>query len=523
MKLGHVSGTTDRGVLLQLAQAMSDIAEPVKAGDGVVFDEGHPDLTEVGGRVWHVKDRGRGTFELIFAANFDPARVAANAVVWKTDDPALRKRLQSTFSHDVVVHHATVHFTLSGFVGGPLELKASDELGHSVTATWEGPLQQAQKHPLNLETLTAQLGRLGDSPFTLGQIHFDPDQQLMVPKSVLNALRRETLEKLQTARLAVVRYPAVHPHALGDLRLECLELSTPTQPPAENLVPQLYVMARNLDQLQAVLDWQPPSGLQRPAMVYCDFEDPRRYLEAAGLAEAGNLPLAAATMRIAKPGEEGFLARLAESGVQAALVRNLAGICYLREKAPHLQLIGDFSLNVANELTAALFREQGLQRLTPSYDLNWDQLAAMLERVDPSWCELVIHQHIPMFHMEHCVFAAFLSTGKDYRDCGRPCDDHRVELRDRVGAHFPVLADAGCRNTVFNSLPQSAAEYVPRMKALGVRHFRVELLRETPNEIGPLLNRYSRVINGLDTGREAWRGLQVLQQLGVTRGTLAVT
>ena len=61
-----------------------------------------------------------------------------------------------------------------------------------------------------------------------------------------------------------------------------------------------------------------------------------------------------------------------------------------------------------------------------------------------------------MFHMEHCVFAAFLSTGRDHRDCGRPCDRHRVELRDRVGANFPVLPDTGCRNTV----AQSGAEYV---------------------------------------------------------------
>jgi len=65
-----------------------------------------------------------------------------------------------------------------------------------------------------------------------------------------------------------------------------------------------------------------------------------------------------------------------------------------------------------------------------------------------------------MFHMEHCVFAAFLSTGKDWRDCGRPCDRHAIELRDRVGAAFPVTPDAGCRNTVFNSVPQSGAEQV---------------------------------------------------------------
>ena len=80
-----------------------------------------------------------------------------------------------------------------------------------------------------------------------------------------------------------------------------------------------------------------------------------------------------------------------------------------------------------------------------------------------------MHQHMPMFHMEHCVFAAFLSTGKDHRDCGRPCDRHKVELRDRVGANFPVLPDAGCRNTVFNSVPQSGAEYVGRMRELGLR------------------------------------------------------
>ncbi|WP_238602656.1 hypothetical protein [Fimbriiglobus ruber] len=129
---------------------------------------------------------------------------------------------------------------------------------------------------------------------------------------------------------------------------------------------------------------------------------------------------------------------------------------------------------------------------------------------------------MPMFHMEHCVFAAFLSTGKDFRDCGRPCEAHKVELRDRVGANFPVLPDTGCRNTVFNSVAQSAAEYVGRMLELGLRTFRVDLLRETPAQVGPLLDRYARVVGGRDDGRATWRELRVLNQLGVTRGTLQI-
>jgi putative protease len=127
---------------------------------------------------------------------------------------------------------------------------------------------------------------------------------------------------------------------------------------------------------------------------------------------------------------------------------------------------------------------------------------------------------MPMFHMEHCVFAAFLSSGKDHRDCGRPCEAHKVELRDRVGAAFPVLPDTGCRNTVYNSVPQSGAEYVGRMRDLGITRFRIDLLRETPEQVGPLLTQYARVVAGRDDGGTTWRQLRALNQLGVTRGTL---
>jgi putative protease len=225
-------------------------------------------------------------------------------------------------------------------------------------------------------------------------------------------------------------------------------------------------------------------------------------------------------LRVWKPGEDGFQSLAARAEPDIVLVRNLASISYFREELPTARLVGDFSLNVANELTADVLMRAGLQRLVPSYDLNWEQLASMVRRSSPDWFEPVIHQHMPMFHMEHCVFAAFLSTGKDHRDCGRPCEVHRVELRDRVGANFPVLPDTGCRNTVFNSVPQSGAEYVGRMRELGLSRFRVDLLRETPEQVAPLLSRYARVLAGLDDGRATWRELRALNQLGVTRGTL---
>jgi putative protease len=269
-----------------------------------------------------------------------------------------------------------------------------------------------------------------------------------------------------------------------------------------------------------VLAWTPPSDLPRLAAVYCDFEDLRRYKDAVPRAQAAGIPVGLAPLRILKPGEEGFQSLVARALPDIVLVRNLASIGYFREHLPRARLIGDFSLNVANELTAELLIRAGLARLVPSFDLNWEQLASMVRRSMPEWFEIVVHQHMPMFHMEHCVFAAFLSTGKDHRDCGRPCDRHKVELRDRVGANFPVVPDTGCRNTVFNSVPQSGAEYVGRMLAVGLRTFRIDLLRESAVQVGPLLDRYARVIGGQDDGRETWRQLRALNQLGVTRGSL---
>jgi putative protease len=522
VRVGTVVGTTGPGVIVELTG--DDVGALIKPGDGVVFDEGHPEQDEQGGRVFAVtplpnrRERARRV-ELVFGRrDVNLAAVSVGNLVWKTDDPALRKRLQRTYAHDRPARRLPVTAQVQGRVGGAFHVILRTAAGHEATVSWPGPLERAQKHPLTLAILQEQLGRLGETPFKLAAVEVDLPDAVMVPKSVLNDLRRQAVEMLRSRCEAAARRPIPEVNTLDQLRREVAAGHVPG--PRMPAAAKLYVLARTLKQLDAVLAWEPPAPLERPAMVYCDFEDVRRYREAVALARSAGLPIGLATLRIVKPGEEGFLRQIADYGPDALLVRNLAGLTLYREQFPATPLVGDFALNVANELTADLLAREGLVRLVPSYDLNWEQLTAMLGRIDPALFEVVMHQHMPMFHMEHCVFAAFLSTGKDWRDCGRPCDRHRVELRDRVGAEFPVVADAGCRNTVFNAVAQSAAEFVPRMRALGLIHFRVELLRETPEQVGPLLERYGRVLAGLEDGQSTWRQLQVLNQLGVTRGTL---
>jgi putative protease len=216
-------------------------------------------------------------------------------------------------------------------------------------------------------------------------------------------------------------------------------------------------------------------------------------------------------------GEEWTLKQVRSSEADGYLVRNYDHLAYFANE----RRIGDYSLNIANRLAADYFKNKfGLERVTASYDLNFVQLEALLQAAPPEWFEVTIHQHIPMFHMEHCVFCAFLSTGTDYTNCGRPCDKHDLKLRDRVGAEHPVKADAGCRNTVFNALAQTGADYVSRMLALGVCHFRIEFLNETPDQAAQTITRYRQLLRGEITGPQLWRELKLLNQLGVTRGQI---
>lgn len=546
--IGTVVDCRAEAAVVELAEEHLRAASPelvMRPGDGVVFDEGHPEQDEQGGRVKAARRRGERQIEIDFhPGTVNLAAVAPGSLLWKTDDPEFRRRMRQSYAREKVARRISLAVRLTGQRGGALtvEFVAGDQ---AVTVQWPGPLEQARRHPLDEALAREQFSRLGDTPFELGCVELAISEPLMVPKSVLNDLRRRAIVLLSENRTQASRSRPLHQAALDELRRELQrpckvgnahhEVTVGNAHPTDsgagskNQAPRLYVLVRTQEQLEAVCGWSAGEDAQtgeaglsrRPEMVYCDFEDVRRYREAVATARDAGLPIGLATLRIIKPGEEGLLAKIGSAEPDAVLIRNLAALSWFKEHEPARQLIGDFSLNVANELCADLFLREGLCRLVPSYDLNWEQLRAMLDFVDPACVEVVTHQHMPMFHMEHCVFAAALSEGKDWRDCGRPCDRHQVELRDRVGARFPLLADTGCRNTVFNAVAQSAAEYLPRMLKLGLRHFRLELLREDAAQTQALLARYWRVLAGLDDGRSAWRGLQVLQQLGVTRGTLS--
>jgi putative protease len=493
--VGVVRSVAENAVELEQAPAH------LKPGDGVVFENLRDTNDEQGGRLYGL----RGNW-----MEFQRGRLRADLLkpgmrVFKTGDQVLEQKLRQTFQGEIPLRRKQrLDLVASGKAGEPLRLRVRNSPIEVASAM---ALEAAQSRPLTQELLQNQLGRLGGTPFELGDLEVNLEGAVILPISELNRLRRAIVARQEeaaapapgdsNATLASSDYPSLMP-ALED---------------APRGSPELHVLCRTMDQINAALE----AGVTN---LYLDFEDIRRYADAVQhVRDHGGARVFLATPRIQKSGEAGFFKLIQRANPHGVLVRNLGAIAFFKDAG--LPITGDFSLNVANPLTADFLKQTGLQRLTISYDLNIDQVLALLAAAPPSWFEMTLHQHMPMFHMEHCAFAAFLSEGTDFTNCGRPCEKHRVHLRDRVGMEHPLKADVGCRNTLFNAVPQTGAQFFSGLMAAGLRHYRIELLEQSKEESQRIIRTYQSLLAGQRGGEDIWRDLKAQSQLGVTRGTMA--
>ena len=495
---------------------------PMAPGDGVVFDAGENRDLEQGARIWKI-DGPHIIFHLTFSGiNFD--RIQPGHTVYKTSDPKLETELRRFWQNThppekklplclVVTGRAGEFLTVAAVDDGPADggrdVLEYDRVTASVSSVVE--LQSAAKRPLDAAILSAQLGRLGDTCYALAALDNRLVGDCHIPLSVLNELRRQLVAKLDAGGAG--HRPSSPASAITTTFKDLL----PVVPASVPAAAQLSVLCRTFDQLSAAIQ----CGV---ATVYCDFEDPRRFKDAVGhfrsQPSTAESHIYLATPRILKPGETGYLKLIENAQPDGLLLRNLSALEYYK-KRNHLKKMGDFSLNVANPLTARLLMAHaGLDFLTVSYDLNIGQVLDLMSAAPPEWFELTLHQHMPMFHMEHCVFCAFLSQGSTVKDCGRPCEHHVVHLRDRVGQLHRLQADVGCRNTLFNGMAQSGASYFHSLRAAGLTRFRVEFLDEDAATATLTLRAYQELLAGTAEASNLLERVQALEKLGVTVGTL---
>ena len=518
VRVGTVTGTTERGVLVALD-------EVVKPGDGLVFDPANwraPEGREEGGFLYGLWQDGRQidvdgltpsafrhqSLELRFGRGaVDSGRVRVGDPVWRTHDPQLAARVKPLVDAADPVYTRPVLAHFRGHVGEPPALILTDDHGLTVTATLPDALAPARNRALDDTMLREQLGKLGGTGYHLQAVTTDLRGEGFLPVSALNALRRDAVALLTAARgQAPARRIAP--------RLDAALAALPRPGAALDADrARLHVLVRTPEQLEAALE-------QRPDSITLD------YLELYGLkpsverVQAAGIPVRVASPRILKPTEQNLQKFL--TGLDAGILVRSGGLLEGLQGNTAQELTGDFSLNAANVLTARALLDLGLTRLTPTHDLNAAQITELAGLVGPQRLEVIAYGHLPVFHTEHCVFCRFLSSGTDYTNCGHPCESHRIALKDERGVQHPVMADVGCRNTVFEGRAQVGAAHLPAWHAAGLRDFRVEFVHETPQQVAAVIAAHRAYVTGeIDVTTLANRLDATITQ-GTTEGSLFV-
>ena len=500
----------DREGRVWIDPAQAHYISPVKPGDGLVFDAASwrsPGETEEGGRVYQAVSQLDGLVELGFGNRaLRPERIRVGDLVWRSHDPELDRVVKPLLEATIPMHRQRVLVRAIAHEGQPLQTEWWLERLPDVRVFVESPtvLGKAQNRALARELLLDQFGRLGNTAYELAGVEVEIGGQPFAASSMLNSIRREAVEKLAELQAAPLMHSTMDAAA-------ALAATMHPAPPTETAPPELHLLVRMPEQLDAAIQL-------RPASITLDYLDLYGLRPSVDRVRAGGVPVRVASPRILKPGEariQNFLLDL-----QCPILVRGAGM--LEPLANKAELIGDFSLNAANSLTAEALLQMGLKRITPTHDLNAVQVAELACTVGAENVEAIAYQHLPVFHTEHCVFCRFLSEGTSFKDCGRPCEEHRIALKDQNGRAHPVMADVGCRNTVFGAEAQQASAHFTGWRKAGIRHFRLEFVHETPEEVREIAELWRAALDGAITPAQLDKQLRRVSPEGVTEGSLYV-
>ncbi|MEO8606562.1 MAG: DUF3656 domain-containing protein [Chloroflexota bacterium] len=488
---------------------------PLKAGDGIVFDAADwrsPQIAEEGGHLYEVKPVGK-LIELYFGnREIDFTRIRPGDWVWRTHDVNVDKASKPFTESNTPVHKQAVNVQVVAHEGQPLaltwELVKNPEIRVSVQAD-EG-LTRANNRGVTAEYLYQQLGRLGNTAYQIADLSADIGGDPFIPSSLLNRLRQEAVEQLVNQQAQTREMVTQNPIQTLENALSAVD----RQPEAESdSNVQLHLLVRTPEQLEAALEL-------KPASITLDYLELYGLRPAVEQIKAAGIVPRVASPRVLKPHEQrvvNFLLRL-----DCQIVVRSGGLLEALQGRHQHPLIGDFSLNVANQLSADTYFKLGIDKITPTHDLNADQISKLAQEIGGGQFEVIAYHHLPVFHTEHCVFCRFLSKGTSYLDCGHPCETHKVALRDAQGREHPVVADVGCRNTVFGAEAQVASRHLDHMMQSGIVHYRLEFVHETADTVRRVSTAFHDYFAGRINAAELDQRLQKAAPQGTTEGSLFV-
>lgn len=462
---------------------------------------------EIGSKIFKSEKTPKGWEIVLLQKNL---KLQKNMKVYLNSDERLDAEYQKKWHSKEDKKKISVSFSINGKLNHQLSVKMYDQQNNMVESSSQSILALAKKAPTTLKFIIEELSGLGASIYKMENYFSDFEDNIFINHKELKEIKKDLIHKMNILRTS----------PKFDLIVKDLPYFKIDRTFGKTL---LNILLRNKEQVEGFIHGYKNNFFtnfeDKIGVIVLDFEFGKDYESSLSLLKKFNFKTAIATTRILKPMEYNNLKLIMHLNPDKILVRNLGALEYLRNNT-QIELFGDFSLNVSNSYAHQYLLAKGLSSICCSYDLNESQLMELLDASDPGKLEVTIHQYMPEFHMEHCVFAACLSTGSSFKDCGKPCEKHSVKLQDPYGNWHFLKADHECRNTFFKATPQSASFLIEKLVDKKIAAMRIEALNEHSTEFNEKIKTYLKLIKNMTPEKEALRELKSFEAYGLGSGQL---
>lgn len=546
---GHFS--SHRGVLIGqileikqnklLIQLNNPEWHDLQNGDGLLWD----DLGKASGSfIFSIEKISEQIFLIGVANDTQLNNSLKGAQLFLNHDKDLKKQIQKSFQDKTFFKKNNIYAHVKIEIGKPLFCQLSDGKW-TVDVYSEILVSEAKNKPVSEDTIKEELNSLAGSVFQFKdlqndiKIEFLGTDKIFIPHGEIKKCRQNAIKALTELRSQsrvdfYNQNDELKSYSLVELENEFqsnkkIDFKTTSnnnnnnnsvsEENFKNSQLKFNLLLRNKQQVSDLLEQLQKNQIVKSFInsICLDFEFGRDYIESIDSIKKMNIFSGIATTRILKPQEYQNLKIINGLNPDFILVRNLGALEFFRNKNDcQSQLHGDFSLNVTNQFTFSYLLSKGLSSICLSYDMNSDQTMHLLKKIDAQKAEIIAHQFMPSFHMEHCVYAAFLSQGSSFKDCGKPCEKHQVQLRDQFGNQHLIKPDHECRNTMYNANAQTAISYLAEWRNLGLGAIRYEALHESGLEIYEKIGVYRDYLLGEATLSQSLNILKDKESYGLT-------
>ncbi|MBC7457921.1 MAG: U32 family peptidase, partial [Bdellovibrionaceae bacterium] len=503
----------------------TEIEINLQNGDGLLFalvnshGKNKSDV-EKGSFIFSVSKKSNKIYHLGLDNNLRLDSSYMNAEVYLNHDKEQKKEIQKSYNDKNYFKRVPVSYEVTVEMGQPLKVTLTDGK-HQIFVQSETKIDLAKTKGVTEEIISDELKALSGTIFSLKDIKFNwvTQDPAFISNKEVKQLRQKATEQLAKLR--------THTRVDGWETALDVNYQLKTLPPTKAATIQktkLVILLREKPQVASLVDaiMSQQISVQSLDSVILDFEFGRDYMDSIELLKKNKVKVGIATTRILKPQEYQNLRNIKNMDPDFVLARNLGAVHYFKNVHPlNKEIRGDFSLNITNHFSADYLLNKGLSTACVSYDLNSDQLNLLLQNSDAQKLEVTVHQAMPSFHMEHCVFAAFLSKGSSFKDCGKPCEKHKVQLKDQFGNHHWIKPDHECRNTMYNAKSQTALPYLSQWQKHHIGFIRYEALYEQGAELIQKISAYLNVLDGQTTTDQASQMLETVESYGLSSGNLS--